>query len=204
MSRLGQRLSDATRKIIGTEAHLFIAYAFIIFRPGATPPRLLVRPGTQPKTIPDNWSENDYKLFVEEARIDVANQQADKRDIRARAQIILTTSIVLGGTLVNSYSGKNNLCPCGEILYAIAGSAICLAILAASGIISARSDIGTVSVQALTHYRAGELQHVVAEGYASTRLIGATTISVLVTVLRDCVLALVIGAAFLAIAHLTQ
>lgn len=204
MSSLGTRLSDTARRVIGAEAHLFVAYAFLTLRPGAAPPRLLAHSTTKPKPVPAAWTADEYKLFIEEARIDVANQQADKRDIRARAGVILTTSIVLGGILVTSYRGKDDICTGGNILYGVAGLAICLAVLAAGGVISARSDIGTVSVAALTHYDTGELQHAVAEGYASTRLTGGETISVLVTVLRDCVLSLVLGAAFLAIAHLTQ
>lgn len=204
MNSLGTRLSDTARKVIGAEAHMFLAYAFMPFRPGATPPRLPAQVTTEPKPVPTAWTADEYKLFIEEARIDVANQQADKRDIRARAQIILTTAIVLGGTLVTSYKGKNELCAGGNLLYGVAGLALCLAVLAAGGIVSARSDIGTVNVTALTHYDTGELQHTVAEGYASTRQTGAETISALVTVLRDCVLALVLGAAILAVAHLTQ
>lgn len=204
MTGLGVRLSETVRKVVGAEAHMFLAYAFITLKPGAEPPRLPAQATTQPNPVPTDWRADEYKLFIEEARIDVAAQQADKRDIRARAQIILTTAIVLGGTLVTSYSSKNDLCAGGKILFGFAGMAISLAVLAAGGIISAKSDIGTVSVTALTHYNTGELQHTVAKGYASTRLTGAETIAVLVTVLRDCVLALILGAALLAIAHLTQ
>ena len=204
MSSVGARLSDMVRRVIGAEAHMFLAYAFITLRPGAPPPRLPAQGATGAKPVPTDWTADEYKLFIEEARIDVANQQADKRDIRARAQILLTTAILLGGALVTSYTSRNDLCLGGKMLYGVAGLAICLAVLASGGIISARSDIGTVSVAALTHYDSGELQHTVAEGYASTRLTGAETISVLVTVLRDCVLALVLGAGFLALAHLTH
>lgn len=204
MNSLGTRVSDVTRKVVGVEAHMFLAYAFITFRPGAAPPRLPAQTGTQLRPVPTDWTAEEYKLFIEEARIDVASQQADKRDIRARAQVILTTAIVLGGILVTSFSGKHDFCLAGKVLYGVAGLAVLLAGLAAGGIISARSEIGTVSVTALTHYDTGELQKTVAEGYASTRMTGAETVSVLVTVLRDCVLSLVLGAALLALAHLTQ
>lgn len=204
MKSLGTRLGRASRKIIGAEARIFLGYAFITFRPGATSPRLPAQTTAEPKPVPTDWTMDEYKLFIEEARIDAANQQADKRDVRARAQIMLTTAILLGGTLVTSYGSKSDLCAGGKILYGVAGLAIFLAVLATGGIISAKSDVGTVSVAALTHYNTGELQHTVAAGYATTRLVGAETISVLVTALRDCVLALVVGVVLLAIAHLTQ
>jgi hypothetical protein len=50
-------------------------------------------------------------------------------------------------------------------------------------------------VAARTYYGTGELQRTVADGYASTGHTGAETIAVLVTVLRDCVAAPVLGAA---------
>ncbi|WP_418057445.1 hypothetical protein [Pimelobacter simplex] len=197
-------LSNLVRGVIGTEAYLFLAYAFITFRPGASPPPLMAQATTASKPVPGDWTPDEYKLFIEEARLDVAQQQADKRDIRARAQVILTTAILLGGILVASAGARSPLCVGGVVLYGIAALAIGLAALAAGGIISARSDIGTVNVAALTYYGTGELQRTLAEGYASTRITGAETIAVLVTVLRDCVAALVIGSAFLALAHLTQ
>lgn len=204
MTNLGARLSGVSKKILGEEVHLFLAYATIIFRPGATPPRLQQPASAGPGPVPSEWTPDEYKLFIEEARIDFANQQADKRDIRARAQIALTTALLVSGLLVSSYGSKGDLCASGDLLYGCAGFAIVLAVLGSGGIITARSDIGTVSVTSLTHYNTGELQHTVAEGYASTRLVGAETVAVMVTVLRDCVLTLVVGSALLALAHLTQ
>lgn len=194
--------SRLSRWAFGDEAHLFLAYAFLTFRPGATPPAHPDRSTTNElKPVPEYWSIEAYTLFIEEARLDAANQQAEKRDIRARAQVMLTTSIVLGGAIVASYSSKPDLCACGAIVYGLSALATALAGLAAGGIISARSDIGTVSVVALPYYSNRELHRIVAQGYNSTRLIGHETLAVLVTVLRDCVLALVLGAALLAIAH---
>lgn len=204
MSKLGRWSSDVAKSVLGVEAHLFIAYAFIIFRPGAAPPLPPIGGAPQSEPVPADWSDDERAVFIEECRLDAASQQADKRDIRARAQIVLTSAIVLGGTWVNSLSDKTDLCACGKALYGFAGVAIAAAVLASGGIISAQSQIGTVSIAAITHYKKGEVHRVIADGYASTRLIGARTVAALVTVLRDCVLALVVGALLLAAAHLTQ
>ena len=204
MSRLGKRLGAIIKSLLGTELHLFLAYALIIFRPGATPPVVPLAGAPLAKPVPEDWSAQELTAFIEEARLDVAAQQADKRDIRARAQVTLTTAIVIGGAGVTSMSGKSELCACGLLLYLLAALAVVAALLASGGIISAKSEIGTVSVSALTHYAADELHRTIADGYASTRLVGAQTIASLVTVLRDSVLALVLGSALLAIAHLTQ
>lgn len=193
--------SRLSRWAFGDEAHLFLAYAFLTFRPGASPPAHPDRSAQVLKPVPEHWSMEAYTLFIEEARLDAANQQAEKRDIRARAQVMLTTSIVLGGATAASYTSKSDLCLCGAIVYGLSALATTLAALAAGGIISARSDVGAVSVVALPHYSSRKLHRTVAQGYNSTRLIGHETLAVLVTVLRDCVLALVLAAALLAIAH---
>lgn len=193
--------SGLSRRVLGDEAHLFLAYALLTFRPGASPPAHPDRSDQALKPVPEYWSTEAYTLFIEEARLDAANQQAEKRDIRARAQVMLTTSIVLGGAIVASYTSKSDLCACGTIVYGLSALATTLAALASGGIISARSDVGAVSVVALPYYSTRELHRTVAQGYNSTRLIGHETLAVLVTVLRDCVLALVLGAALLALAH---
>lgn len=193
--------SRLSRWAFGDEAHLFLAYAFLTFRPGASPPTHPGRSAQALEPVPEHWSTEAYTLFIEEARLDAANQQAEKRDIRARAQVMLTTSIVLVGATIASYTSKSDLCICGTIVYGLSVLATTLGALAAGGIISARSDIGAISVVALPHYATTELHRTVAQGYNSTRLLGHETLAVLVTVLRDCVLALVVGVALLAIAH---
>lgn len=203
MSSLRERLRQAAQRLRRSEAWLFLAYVTITFRPGVAPP---AHPQHQPAPsdplpVPDTWGEG-YQLYIDEARLDVANQQAEKRDIRARAQVMLTTAIVLGGAIIASYVSKWDLHWPGKTLYALAGLCTILAGLAAGGMISARSDIGVVNLDALPCYDADELPRAVANGYASTRAVGAETMAVLVTILRDCVLVLVIGAGFLAVAHL--
>lgn len=201
MSNLGQRIGQAARRLRSSEAGLFLAYVSIIFRPGAAPPAHPQHEPASSDPLPDTWGDV-YQLYIDEARLDVANQLAEKRDIRARAQVMLTTAMVLGGAVVASYASKTDLHWCGKVLYALSGVCTILAGLAAGGMISARSDIGLVNLAALPRYDAEELPRTVATGYASTRRVGAETIATLVTILRDCVLVLVIGAGFLAVAHL--
>lgn len=195
------RLRGALSRFRGTELYLFLNYALIPFKPGAAAPTV-PRTALTAKPVPPDWSSDDLKLFIEEARIDVAGQQADKRDIRARAQIVLTTAIFVVGVCISAYSDVAHPSIYLTLSYALAALLTSLAGLASGGIISARSDIGTVNVSALTHYPASEFQRAAAEGYASTRDVGARTVADLVTVLRDCVLALIAGALFLAVAFL--
>ncbi|SDT39850.1 hypothetical protein [Microlunatus soli] len=201
MKGLCHRFRQVTLGLRKSEAWLFLAYVTITFRPGAAPPAHPQHEQGQPDPLPDGWGDG-YQLYIDEARLDSANQLAEKRDIRARAQVMLTTAIVLGGAIIASYGSKCDLHWLGRLVYGLAGLCTTLAGLAAGGMISARSDIGTVNLSALPDNDADELRRAIANGYASTRRVGAETIATLVTALRDCVLVLVIGAGLLAVAHL--
>lgn len=200
MSR--ERLRRARAAFLNTEFAMFLGYALIVFRPGARPPQ---HPGAKPlgpQTAPADWEPEEYQAYIDEARRDMDNQQADKRDIRARAQIVLTTALVLGGTLVASYTDKSQLCLGQTLAYLPAAVIIALTALGAGGIITAQSPIGAPNLAALLSTSTGGVQRRLADGYAATRHHGAATVAVLVTVLRDCVLALILGAGLLALAHI--
>ena len=138
---------------------------------------------------------------MDEARIDMARQQEDKRDIRSRAQIILTTALLLGGAAAASFGGRPHICLSGKLLYAASAVAILLAALSSGGIISAQSPVGAPNVRALPYQETGTLFRRAADEYAHSRTAGAETVAVMVTVLRDCVLAIILGAVLLGIAH---
>ncbi|MBM0125379.1 hypothetical protein [Pimelobacter simplex] len=200
----GAKMANVSRKVLGHEWHMFFAYVFIVFRPGANPPTHPQADDSPPALVPKSWTHAEFDLYIAEARLDVANQQAEKRDIRARAQIILTTAIILGGTIAASYGNNHDLCLRHTLLYIASAAFTTLAGLGAAGIISGKSFIGTVSVPVLPQFPTGELHHAVATGYATHRKTGAETVATLVTVLRICVLTLVLGAFLLAIAHVTS
>lgn len=200
----GEKLANLSRKVVGHEWHMFLAYVFIVFRPGANPPRHPQADDTPPAFPPGSWTHAEFDLYIAEARLDVANQQAEKRDIRARAQIILTTAIVVGGTIAASYDHNHDLCLRETLLYMASAVFTTLAGLGAAGIISGKSFIGTVRVPVLPQFPTGELHHAVATGYATQRRTGAETVATLVTVLRICVLTLVLGAVLLAIAYVAS
>ena len=199
-----EKFASLSRRVLGHEWHMFLAYVFIVFRPGANPPRHPQAVDSAPALPPKSWTHAEFDLYIAEARLDVANQQAEKRDIRARAQIILTTAIVLGGVIAASYGNNHDLCLRQTLLYAASAASTTLAGLGAAGIISGKSFIGTVSVPVIPQFPTGELHHAVATGYAGQRGTGAETVATLVTVLRICVLTLVVGAVLLAIAHVTS
>lgn len=183
-----------------TEIRLFLGYALIVFRPGADPPNHPNQEGSS-SPVPHSWSIEEYELYIAEARLDMTSQQAEKRDIRARAQVILTTALIAGGALATSFSRKSEHCACEIVFYSVSAASIILAALAAAGIITAVSPIGAPNLRALPLTATGRLHRRLADEYAASRHQGAATIAVLVTVLRDAVLVLLVGAGTLAIAH---
>lgn len=184
-----------------TELRAFLAYSVIVFRPGAAPPKHPQAAPSGPQRVPAGWKPEEYEVYIDEARRNMDGQLADKRDIRARAQIILTTTLVLGGAIATSLTSKGDVSTLGQILYLLATGLTGLTALASGGLITAQAAIGGPNVQALLLQESGMVRQRLADEYAASRHEGAATVAMLVTVLRDCVLALLLGAGALGIAH---
>jgi hypothetical protein len=198
------RVSHTRARLLAktVELRMFLGYALIVFRPGAAPPQH-PKPGPHgPQHAPTDWTDQEYQDYIDEARRDMDGQQADKRDIRARAQIVLTSGLVLGAAVVASYDDKSHPCLVGKVIYLLAGVFTTLTVLAAGGIISAQSRVGAPNLHDLLSTDTGGVRRRLADEYAATRHHGAEAVAVLVTVLRDCVLSLVLAAGALAIAHI--
>jgi hypothetical protein len=182
------------------ELRLFLGYALVVFRPGALPPQ---HPHTPPAVtdLPADWDGAACQLFVGEARRDMDQQQADKRDVRSRGQQVFTTTLVLGAAIGASYTSRH---PHGGALALYVAAAVLTALggLASAGIVTAKSVVGAPNLDNLTLMPSAEVERRLALEYAATRHVGAATIAVLVTVLRDAVLALVVAFAFFACGHI--
>jgi hypothetical protein len=173
------------------EVGLLVGYALVVFRPGALPPR---HPHLPPATAvaPGDWSPDERQLYIAEARRDMDLQQADKRDVRTRAQQVFTATLVLAAAIGASFSAAKHGAV-GSVLYPLAGGLTALAGLAAAGVVTARSEIGAPSLGNLLSTPAGEVEERLVLEYAATRHVGAATVAVLVTVMRDAVLVLVLA-----------
>jgi hypothetical protein len=182
------------------ELRLLVGYALVVFRPGALPPQHpeLPPPATAP---PDDWRPEERQLYIAEARRDMDQQQADKRDVRARAQQVFTTTLVLGAAIGASYS-RTRHGSAGTAVYLLAGGLTALAGFAAAGVITAKSLIGAPSLDNLIRTPASELEERLVNEYAATRYVGAATVAVLVTVMRDSVLVLILAFITFACAYL--
>lgn len=142
--------------------------------------------------LPDAWEEKDYERFVDEVRRLVDTQQADKRDVRSRAQVTLSTALVLSGAVVAGGSTHKDS-PGLLIAHIVAFILVGIAGLASAGVMTARSDVGAANLHNLAASQSSDLAKDNATEYAAIAYVGSATVAVLVTVLRSCVLFLLLG-----------
>jgi hypothetical protein len=185
------------------EPRLFLGYAAVVFRPGASPPGHPQPPPLE-VTPPPSWTDDDYRVYIDEARRSLDDQQRAKEDIRARAQHVFTTALVLGGAMAAAYSHHEHHPVGTRIAYLVAAALTLLTGLAAAGVITAKSVVGGPNIHTLPNTPSGDVARKLAAGYATSRYAGAATVAVLVTVLRDCVLVLVLAFLAFAGAYLTN
>lgn len=119
-------------------------------------------------------------------------QQADKRDIRAKAEQVFTTTLVLGAAIAASYSSAGGHGTPGKLIYLAAAALTGLARLAAGGhhctIGDRRAVPGQPPCFATWRTRATTSRRV--RRHSVHR---CATVAALVTVLRDCVRVLILG-----------
>ena len=185
-----------------SEIRLFLGYAMVVFSPGGKVPSHPQQPWEIGGMV--EWSKEEYEFLIGEARREIDRQQTEKRDARNRAQIVLTTTMVLGAGIVANWHNQakagwlpHALSVLGFFLNALAG-------LAAAGLITGRSDIGGPDLPGLTKCGAGQVLPDASGMYADSLFTGAATVSVMVTVLRDSVLVLLLSFAAFAAAFFTS
>jgi len=134
-------------KDVWEQLRLTLTYVWIVFTPGKKPPAL---PGAPPAAlkVPADWRDDDYDRFIDEVRRWVDAQQADKRDVRARAQVTLTTTLVLGGAIAAGGVAHRSS-PGVLIVFILDFILVGVAALASAGVVTARSDVGAVNLHNL-------------------------------------------------------
>lgn len=187
------------------ELKVFLWYVFAVFRPGAQPP-----PHPHHKEHPSEgnsttfaaaWSDDDFEAYLMECRRVIDQQQVDKRDVRSRSQVLLTTALILGSAIVADSASRHAPAWWIVAVYAAASACVLATILATAGLLTAQSPVGGPSLDYLEARDDGDLKRAVTLGYTRTRSVGAETVSLMVTALRDSTLALVVGFILGATAH---
>jgi len=178
-------------KDVLAEMRLVMSYVAIVFRPGHKP---AAHPAHIPAQLelPQGWGQADYERFIDEVRRAIDTQQNDKRDVRSRAQVTLTTALLLGGAVAaGGATHRNSLWQLAA--FVLAFILVGVGALASAGVMTARSDIGAVNLRNLAAANSGELDKEAAAGYAAVAFIGSETVAVMVTVLRTSVLFLLLS-----------
>jgi hypothetical protein len=182
----------------GSEIRLFLGYVLVVFTPGGRVPSHPQPPLQTGAMI--GWSDVEHRFLIDEARREIDRQQTEKRDARARAQIVFATTLVLGAAIAANWHSR---APAGWLLDALSVLAFALdalAGLAAAGLITGRSDIGGPDLVVLPNLDPAHVVEETAGMYAKGLFTGAATVSVMVTVLRDSVLVLLLSFAAFAVA----
>ncbi|WP_457256488.1 hypothetical protein [Pedococcus sp. P5_B7] len=182
------------------EARIYLVYASLTVRTGAPTPRLPV-PGPQLPYPPADWDRDDLGDFIAEARRSIDGQQADKRETRSRAQVVLSTALLLGGAVVASYGSVKHPGWLTMVTFLLAFVLDGSAVLAAAGILTGRSDIGAPYLPDVLAAERGGCLRVLAREYAEAEHLGHDTVAAMVTGLRTTVLVMVASFLMLAITH---
>lgn len=182
------------------EARIFLGYASLTVRTGAAPPKHPA-PGAALAYPPEGWERDDLGDFIAEARRSIDGQQTDKREIRSRAQVVLSTALLLGGALVASYGSVKHPGFLTTLTYVLAFVLDGSAVLAAGGIVTGRSDVGAPYLPDVLSAERGGALGALAREYAEAEPVGNDTVAIMVTALRTTVLVMVMSFLMLAIAH---
>ncbi|MGI5271023.1 hypothetical protein ACQEUU_17845 [Nonomuraea sp. CA-218870] len=174
-----------------SEAAVFLQYVLGLW-PGRRVPVFgvhSVEPGDT-----SNWPEVDLIVLVEEGRRQLDRQQSDLEYIRGRAQFLFTTAL---GLLVVIFASAASIIAALSIWAFIAWFlgvfSTTLGLLGAAAVTVARKEVGMIDSTRLSRQQP-PIHQVLAAAYARTVRIGENTVATHVTVLRDAVLLVIVGA----------
>lgn len=188
------RLRDHTRLcddgVRRGEARMYFAHLKGVW-PGCKVPSFRQYPdsGSTPKA----WTDDDYRLLIEEGRRQLDAQREQFEQVRSRGQFLLTTSIGLGAVAL---AGRSRMFSAGFVPHALWAMGFVFAVLGFLGsasVIVARKDIGSIDAAKMVDYKSPVLSEV-GKGYSRQVKTGANTAATLVTVYRDAVFLVLLAA----------
>jgi hypothetical protein len=180
-----------------TELILYSYHVLAVFRPGVRVPVHEAHP--TPPADTSGWSETGQRLLLEEGRRQLDRQQSDLKDIRGRAQALLTTTLAFGAVVTATLDPIAAAGLLAFVIWVLAATATLLCLLGTAAIVTARAEFAGVDTALLTHSE-GDVLAALAAGHADAVRVGENTIATRLTVLRDAVLMLLLAAALMAAA----
>lgn len=175
-----------------SELRMYLAHLRGIW-PGARVPVYEVHPGA-PGDIA-TWETDDCQVLVDEGRRQLDAQRDQTEQIRGRSQFLFTTSL---GLAAISFAGRStvfaakNDAPLG--IWSLGLLFTTLGLLGATSVIVARKEFGSIDTAVMTTAYQPPVLPKLAAGYSRQVSKGANTMTTLLTVYRDAVLLIVLGA----------
>ena len=174
------------------EVAVYLAHVGALFRPGVRVRPFRVHPGAVGSL--EGWSDDDFQLLVEEGRRQLDRQRTDLDRLQSRSQLLFTTAVALLALLV-SESGVVHRHGIGVVVLWYLGLVlIVVGLLGSAALMSVRSTFGMIDAALLSQQTPPVLRSVArahAEGVAE----GENTVGTRLTVFRDEVMLVVVGAA---------
>jgi hypothetical protein len=175
-----------------SERRMYLAHLRGLW-PGTRVPSFQVHPDTTGET--DKWGKEDLQVLIDEGRRQLDAQRDQTEQIRSRSQFLFTTAI---GLAAISFAGRSTVFSAkNDFPLAIWSLGLLLAtlgLLGTASVIVARKEFGSIDAALMTTTYEPPVTPKLAAGYAQQVGRGANTVATLVTVYRDAVLLVMLGA----------
>ena len=179
-------------KVRRSEGRMYLAH-FRGLWPGAKVPSFQVHPG-EPGDI-SGWGNEDCQALIEEGRRQLDAQRDQAEQIRGRAQFLFTTAVGLAAV---SFAGKSTVFAAKSdvplAIWSLGLLLTTLGLLGTASVIVARKDLGSIDAALMTTNYQPPVPPKLAVGYSRQVGTGANTVATLLTVYRDAVLLVMLGA----------
>lgn len=178
-----------------SEIKVYLQHVAALFRPSIAVVAFEVHK-SEPGDV-SGWSDDDMELLIAEGRRQIDRQVADLERVRSRSQFLFTTVlgllVIVFGT-VHAIAGPDShrvflavFLWCGSVV------SILLGLLGTAALIATRKDLKIVDAAILSRVTPPVLAQL-AIGYADAVRTGENSVATALTVQRDAVLLVIVGA----------
>jgi hypothetical protein len=182
----------AAAEALPSEAKVFLQHILGLW-PGKRVPVFRVHEA-EPGDV-TNWATEDLGLLIDEGRRQLDRQGRDLEQIRGRAQYVLTATL---GLVVLLFAGARTMAEADSVwpflVWSLAIGSTVLGLLGTAAVVVASKDMGVIDATRLSQQQQG-IRSTLAAAYARVVRVGENTLATHLTVFRDAVLLVLLGAA---------
>jgi hypothetical protein len=172
------------------EAAVYVRHVCALFIPGVDPGEHVAH-AVEPDALVD-WCSDEHRLLIEEGRRQVDRQRAELERVQARGQLLFTTAAALLTVFLSQTRGLAGLVV--VILWVVGLLLLVAGLLGAAALMSVRARFGGIDAALLSHQAAGSVEAGLAAAYSRAVRTGENTAATRITVFRDAVALVLIGA----------